>query len=182
MSGSGRNGQHKSTQTDQQRLDEFARDQLQEVLPASIASGFESGAVICRALASGALSATRVRTGTVKHTVDVGTALPNCGCPAGTTPVAYFHTHPSPAGAVAATPGATVAKSFSDDDIDVAKDYGLIAYVAGRDGTMWRYDPPVDVLFLDGVRTLADRAPSPGQTSAAQAPEPVKFNWTLRTR
>jgi hypothetical protein len=179
MSDSSQVVQHKSTRAEEQRLDEFARDQLQAVLPASIVSGFESGAVICRAFGSGALSATPVRTGKVKHTVSVGTDLPNCGCPAGTTPVAYFHTHPSAAG-TSATQGGTVAKSFSDDDLDVAKDYGLIAYVATRDGSMWRYDPPRDVVFIDGVRTVSDRPETPA--ADPDAPPGVKFNWRLRTR
>ena len=182
MSGSTDGGQGKSTDVEQSRLDEFARDQLQAILPASIASGFEKGAVICRNLATGELTATPVNTGTVKHTVDVGTALPNCGCKGGTTPVAYFHTHPSPAGHAGKAPGTSVAKSFSDDDLDVAKDYGLIAYVAGRDGSMWRYDPPVEAFFYEGVRTLADKTYPAGDPAATTPPRPVMFNWTLKTR
>ena len=182
MSGSTSVGQNKSTDVEEARLDDFARDQLQLVLPASIASGFEKGAVICRNLSTGALSSTKVNTGTTKHTVSVGTALPNCGCPDGTTPVAYYHTHPSEAGEVLATPGATVAKSFSDDDLDVAKDYGLIAYVAGRDGSMWRYDPPVVAFFYEGKRTLADKTYPEGDPAAKSGPLPTQFNWTLKTK
>ena len=182
MSGSTSGGQNKSTDVELSRLDEFARDQLQIVLPPSIASGFEKGAVICRDLASGKLSSTKVNTGTVKHTVTVGTALPNCGCPDGTTPVAYYHTHPSKAGEVANTPGATVATGFSDDDLDVAKDYGLIAYVAGRDGSMWRYDPPVMAFFHEGKRTLADKTYAADDPAAKTGPVPTMFNWTLKTK
>lgn len=161
-------------------LDRFAKARLDEVLPDSIATGKEKGAVICRDPCTGALSTTTVRTGETKHTVAVPTYEKNCGCPERTTPVAYYHTHPSVAGSQTGTPGNRVASDFSGDDKDIARDYGLIAYIAQRDGMMWRYRPPVRAFFLDGVRTLQDE--SDAVQTEVEDPAPVLLNLKVQTK
>jgi hypothetical protein len=161
-------------------LDRYAKARLDEILPESIATGMEKGAVICRDPCSGKLSTTPVRTGETKHTVAVPTYEPNCGCPERTIPVAYYHTHPSEAGSQTTVPGARVASDFSDDDKDIARDYGLIAYIAQRDGSMWRYNPPVRVFFLDGVRTLQDE--SDARREKVEDPKPVLLNLKVATK
>lgn len=170
----------KAADFDLTTLDRFAKARLDEILPGSIATGMEKGAVICRDPCTGALTTTAVRTGETKHSVAVPTYEKNCGCPERTTPVAYYHTHPSAAGSQTAVAGNRVASDFSDDDKDIARDHGLIAYIAQRDGRMWRYRPPVRVFFLDGVRTLQDE--SDATRSTVEDPAPVLLNLTVQTR
>lgn len=179
----GQAGQNKSTTVAASRLDEKARDLLQAILPESIESGFEKGAVICRAKTTGALSSTEVRTGTIKHTVDVGLGEWNCGCPEGTEPVAYYHTHPTPPDSIDPASGMRGSPDFSDDDKFIAWDSGIVAYVAGHDGTMRRYNPPpVPTVMVEGrpVRTI----PTDEEGKVLPIPDVpvITFNWTLKTK
>lgn len=170
----------KAADFDLATLDRFAKARLDEVLHDSVATGMEKGAVICRDPCTGALTTTTVRTGETKHTVAVPTYEKNCGCPGRTMPVAYYHTHPSPAGSQTNVAGNRVASDFSDDDKDIARLYGLIAYIAQRDGRMWRYRPPVRVFFLDGVRTLQDE--SDARQEKVEDPAPILLNLTVQTK
>ncbi len=82
-------------------------------------------------------AATEPRTQDLPTTVDVGVHEPNHGCPDGTTPVAYYHTHPTySVGGVKAD-----FEIFSPEDKNVASDNGLAsAYVGTLDGSFLRYD------------------------------------------
>lgn len=175
-------GQPKSTSVTVSRLDEFARQKLGEVLAASIAEGVEKGAVIYRDRLTQELQATQLRSGKDKddHTVDVGHALPNCGCPPNAEPLAYYHTHPTPAGPVPGTRGlARVPEGFSDDDVWVADTYGLTAYVANRKGIMRRYVPKTQVAWYDGVRTMIQPTDAQGVAMPLGEGETVEFNWVV---
>lgn len=119
--------------------DEVARQKLNEINPISIAVDEEYGGVIYRDDRSGAYSATGPRTSGEKHTVDVGLREPNKGCPAGTTPVAYYHTHGKLSDPLAG------GLRFNDedliaDDIEVAKQHEIDAYLATPSGRFLKYE------------------------------------------
>ena len=85
---------------------------------------------------AGKYVALKARTQDEPNKVDVGQNEENCGCPPGATPVAYYHTHPlySQAGMKADY------NEFSDEDIGVANDHKIDAYVGTLDGSFLKYD------------------------------------------
>ena len=88
-------GQPKGSTKAEINLEQMARALLAAVLPRSIKEKIEYGAVICKNNRTDQLSATKLRSSTDSdNTVDVGLSEPNCGCPEGTSPVAFYHTHP----------------------------------------------------------------------------------------
>ena len=117
------------------QLDQVARMALNKILAQSVAERKEYGAMIY--MNGKAIVAMPPRTQGDPTTVDVGQHAANCSCPPGTTPVAYYHTHPTySVGGVRAD-----FNEFSPEDIDVAKDYGLAAaYVGTLDGSFLKYD------------------------------------------
>ena len=114
--------------------EEVARRALNKVLADSVTWRIEYGAMICRK--AGKYVALKARTQHEPNKVDVGQEEENCGCPPGWTPVAYYHTHPlySQAGMKAEY------NEFSDDDIGVAHDHKIDAYVGTLDGSFLKYD------------------------------------------
>jgi hypothetical protein len=114
--------------------DEAARKALNKILKCSIKWRKEYGAMICRK--AGKYVALQWRTQNEPNKVDVGQNEENCGCPPGSTPVAYYHTHPlySQAGMKARY------NEFSDEDIDVANGHSIDAYVGTLDGSFLKYD------------------------------------------
>ncbi len=125
--------------------EEAARKALNKTLKLSIERRKEYGAMIC--LKAGKYVAFKARTQDEPNTVDVGQHEDNCGCPPGSTPVAYYHTHPlySQASLSASY------NEFSDEDKDVAKDHSIDAYVGTLDGSFLKYDRKADkVLRLRG--------------------------------
>jgi Domain of unknown function (DUF4329) len=128
------------------QLDQIARMALNKVLAQSIIERKEYGAMIY--LNGKSVIAMPPRTQGDPTTVDVGQHEPNCSCPPGTTPVAYYHTHPTySVGGVKAD-----FNEFSPEDMEVAKDYGLAAAYAGTlDGSFLKYDPKTDkTIVLSG--------------------------------
>ncbi|MBR0672646.1 DUF4329 domain-containing protein [Neoroseomonas soli] len=175
-------GQHKSTTVAFARLDETARDELAKVLPGSIKSELEKGAVLCRDDRTQQIFPTPLRTGEAKHSVDVGLREPNCGCPSGSTPLAYYHTHPSPPGEVAGSDGLMhVAEGFSDEDLDVSDQFGVVGYVGQRDGTMLAYVPKVEVVSGEGYRAVVQPTDAEGRALKIARGEIKRFNWKLPT-
>jgi hypothetical protein len=117
------------------QMDHAARRALNRILGKSIEERKEYGGMIYEQ--HGLYQAMPPRTQGNPTTVNVGQDLPNCGCPPGTTPVAYYHTHPtySVAGVKADY------NVFDDDDKDVAIDHDLIAAYAGTlDGSFLKFD------------------------------------------
>ncbi|WP_426957157.1 DUF4329 domain-containing protein [Muricoccus radiodurans] len=135
-------GQPKAAVTDEMKLENFARAELVKALPKSLRDPkTEHGAVICRGKHSGHLSATPLRSGTATS-VDVGLEEPNCGCPEGTLPVAFFHTHPT--AEADGGGGATLHgdPDFSEQDKRLANNNQIVAFLGSFDGKFRRYIPP----------------------------------------
>lgn len=117
------------------QMDSAARYALNNILARSIVERSEYGGMIY--LQNGSCLATPPRTQGNPTTVDVGQRLPNCGCPPGTKPVGYYHTHPtySVAGLKADY------NIFDDADQSVVLDFNLDAGYAGTlDGTFLKFD------------------------------------------
>ena len=120
---------------DSYQMDLVARQALNGILAKSIQQRKEYGGMIYAK--NDHFFAMPPRTQGNPTTVDVGQRLPNCGCPPGTRPVAYYHTHPtySVAGMKADY------NVFDDPDKEVVTDYGLEAGYAGTlDGTFLKFD------------------------------------------
>lgn len=117
-------------------LDSVARTALQVILLESITHKREYGGMIY--LENGTYKALKARTSFEAARVDVGVHdPPNHGCPAGTQPVAYYHTHT--AASVGGFKGAY--NEFSPEDMDVVRDNGLkSAYLGTLDGSFLRWD------------------------------------------
>jgi len=118
-----------------QQMDQVARQAFNQILPKSIEERKEYGGMIYEK--KGFCVAMPPRTQGNPTTVDVGQHKPNCGCPPGTKPVAYFHTHPTySVGGIKAD-----YNVFDDPDKDVVIDHGLEAGYAGTlDGTFLKFD------------------------------------------
>lgn len=116
-------------------VDQAAFDALNAILGLSIKRRREYGGMIY--LLDGEAKATEARTDDQISSVDVGHTGLNKGCPAGTTPMAYFHTHP-----VAVYERRRVDyNAYSPDDKQIAVDYELDAYMGSVDGSfmVFRY-------------------------------------------
>ena len=116
-------------------LDIIARKALNEILATSIEERKEYGGMIY--MEGATYKAMPPRTQRDPTKVDVGQDDPNCGCPFGTIPVAYYHTHPTYS--VAGFKGRY--NEFSDEDKSVALDHHLdAAYLGSLDGSFFRFD------------------------------------------
>ena len=116
-------------------IDNVAREALNKVLGKSIVERSEYGGMIYEQ--DGKYGYTEARTQGYGNTVNVGQREENRSCPEGTTPVAYYHTHPN----IKAGPMAMEYNKFSPEDIDLSIEMGLDAYMGSHDGTFWVYDP-----------------------------------------
>lgn len=115
-------------------IEQVARDVLNQILATSISERHEYGGMIYQQ--AGRFHATPPRTQGNPTTVDVGQRNPNKGCPPDTTPVAYYHTHPTySVGGIKAS-----YDKFSPEDMSVAEDFKLDAYVGTLDGSFLKYD------------------------------------------
>jgi hypothetical protein len=149
-------GQPKGPTKDAMALEQMARKKLTEILPRSVKEQTEYGAVICKHDHTGKLSATELHRATISDSsVDVGQRGENCGCPSGTTAIAYYHTHP-----IAQVYGGNGSMlhydpSFSDDDTTIADDRQLVAFLGSFDGKFRRYDPPIlPTTLVDGKKVI----------------------------
>lgn len=127
-------------------VDDAAFAVLNKILPVSVSSRFEYGGMLYAL--GGLIYAQDPVTQYERTTVNVGHRLPNCGCPAGSTPKAYYHTHPIYS--IGKLKGEY--NVFSDEDIEVAKAASIDAYVGTLDGTFLRYDHVQDRVFPMGRR------------------------------
>lgn len=119
-------------------IEKVARAALNKILSKSISQRSEYGGMIY--LQDGAYHATDARTQGYGNTVNVGQYEKNRSCPEGSTPVAYYHTHPNfSAGGIAMQ-----YNEYSDEDKDLARDLNLDAYLGTLDGSFLLYDPKTD--------------------------------------
>ena len=126
-------------------IDNVAREALNKILGKSILKRAEYGGMIYAK--EGGYGYTDARTQGYGNTVNVGQREPNRSCPEGSKPVAYYHTHPN----IKAGGFSMDYNEFSPEDIALAKDMGLHAYMGSLDGTFWVYDPQLDKpIKIDG--------------------------------
>lgn len=116
-------------------IDNVAREALNKILGKSIVQRAEYGGMIYSQ--GKTYGYTEARTQGYGNTVNVGHREVNRSCPEGTQPVAYYHTHPNfKAGELMME-----YNKFSEEDIALAEELGLHAYMGSLDGTFWVYDP-----------------------------------------
>lgn len=160
MAGNDRNaGQPKGAGRGAMTLEQTAFGLLLGIMQQSYDKKAELGAVICRDTRTDALAATKLREGMGGNAVDVGLAEPNCGCPTGSVPVAFYHTHPTDE--VDGGGGATLHgdPDFSERDMDLANDHQITAYLGAFDGSFRRYLPaeqPTTMVNGKPVQRLTD--------------------------
>lgn len=143
--------QPKATTPEGIRIEKTARTLLKGVLKQSVDDRREFGGVIYRNDNTAKIGWTGPFRGYASGRVDVHQDMENRGCPAGTTPVAWYHTHPvkefySIQNGVLITLHAEWDK-FIDGDEDISNNWNLIGYVATFDGRFWRYDPPPSTMI-----------------------------------
>lgn len=150
-------GQSKSPTIDGGRLEDMVRRRLRVLLPLSKNDQKERGGTVHRHNTSQKLGYVEFEPGT-HESIDMGFRKdgagqylkPNRGCPPNTTPVAFYHTHGRddsklPPGARRAGPA-----DISDEDMRVATEEQLVAYVALDDGR-WKRFTPVEVPVSTGT-------------------------------
>ena len=123
-------------------VDNAARDALNGILAKSIEEMAEYGGMIY--LQAGAPIAKSPVTQGYPNKVDMGQDKPNCGCPFGTTPIAYYHTHP-----VVEKAGFHFEyNEFDNEDKAVAIDHDLDAgYLGSVDGSFIKFDRKQNRVF-----------------------------------
>lgn len=118
-------------------IEKVAREALNGILGKSIVERKEYGGMIY--LLDGKYFANPPRTQGYGNTVNVGQYEPNRGCPEGSSAVAYYHTHPNfSAGGIPMK-----YNEFSPEDMDLARDLTLDAYLGTLDGSFFLFDPLV---------------------------------------
>lgn len=150
-------------------VEQFVRTLLVALLPLSIASRSEKGGVVCRNPHTGALTSGEILDGHALG-VDIGLDEPNCGCPEGTKPVAFWHTHPTAgdtAGTVHGDP------DFSKQDKRLANEHQITAFLGSFDGLFRRYRPvAVTTTMVAGVGPVQNATDDKGNVL------PETFNET----
>lgn len=96
----------------------------------------EHGAVLYEERGVVKSAPTRIGSPQSDDSVDIGVHDPNAGCPAGTMPVGYWHTHPLAHDPLTGAPRQprTGDDAFSDGDRAVAHDNQLAAFVQDQFG------------------------------------------------
>ena len=119
-------------------IEKVARKILNSILSKSITQRCEYGGMIYHL--DGQYYANEPRTQGYGNTVNVGQYENNRGCPKGSAPVAYYHTHPNfSAGGIPMK-----YNEYSDEDKNLARDLNLDAYLGTLDGSFFLYDPKID--------------------------------------
>ena len=143
--------QPKATTSEGIKIENAARALLKGVLKQSVDDRREFGGVIHRNDVTTKIGWTGPIRGYASGRVDVGQDKENLGCPAGTKPVAWYHTHPIEKfynihNGVVITLHAEWNKFIGGDE-ELSNDRNLIGYVATFDGRFWRYDPPPSTMI-----------------------------------
>ena len=131
------------------RIEDEAYELLNQVLPLSLkAPPREAGGVIHRNK-SGEFGHTGHFFSEPWDNVKIKADEPNMGCPEGSVPVAWYHTHPYDKKGE----WSYEAKAFIGGDEFISNNNNIPGYVGVFDGTFWRYDPPPEAgapIVLDG--------------------------------
>jgi hypothetical protein len=129
-------------------LQRLVHQQLDIDLPKSVKEEREYGGVFYRNMRSGVIRQTGPFQGLRgENSVDIGTDKENLGCPSGTVPVAWYHTHPfDEVGGLHFE-----AKAFIDHDKTISDDNDIPGFLGVFDGSFWRYDPApgADQVWID---------------------------------
>lgn len=134
------NGQPKALTPIERKVEAAARKFLNEVLPKSC-NGVptEYGGIIHVDNTTGAIG----QKGPIEGdgtSVSIRQWEENMGCPEGTTPMAWYHTHPH---YPRPEKGLTYAfREFIGNDKSISDEYKIPGYLGVIDGSFWRYDPP----------------------------------------
>jgi hypothetical protein len=109
----------------------------------------------------GALGSTKPIMGYSATNADLHQWELNFGCPEGSRPVAWYHTHPVKNFiGHGGDPFSTHSREFIGGDLKVSAHYMIPGYVATSDGKFWRYDPQVakddngNVLLFDSQHNV----------------------------
>lgn len=140
---SGRDGgQPRASGLVDRAVENLAFDLLAAKLRDSVDRQREWGGVIHRHASSGAIGSTGPFLGYSSTGVDIEQDKPNMGCPEGTLPVAWYHTHPV---AEVYTLGKLCKADwdkFIGGDKTISDSHNIPGYVGTFDGRFWRYLPP----------------------------------------
>lgn len=146
-------------------VEEYARKILTPLIKLSVDDQREYGGVIYRNVSTGELGKTGPFKGDSPTNVDVKVWAPkgktqkewNAGCPAGTKPVAWYHTHPVE---VVMTHGGVLMHAnwdkFEGGDVLISDSLMLTGYVATWDRQLWRYDFPKPAMYNGELVPSAD--------------------------
>ncbi len=151
--------QPKATTPEGIKVENAARALLKGVLKQSIDDRREFGGVIYRFDSTAKIGWTGPFRGYASGRVDVRQDEENRGCPAGTAPVAWYHTHPVKEfynlhNGELITMHAEWDKFIGGDE-ELSINWSLIGYVATFDRRFWRYDPPPSTLINGKPSTKA---------------------------
>jgi hypothetical protein len=145
--------QPKTTTAEGIRIEEAARKLLKGILKESVAKEREYGGVIHRHERTGKIAWTGPVPGFSAVGVDVGQNKKNLGCPEGTKPVAWYHTHPVKEFYQVVNNEVIKMTAHWDEFIDgdkaLSDNHSLPGYVATFDGRLWLYTPPPMVTVGD---------------------------------
>ena len=135
-----------------QGADKVAWEVLNSVLVTSIEHKSEYGGMIY--MLRGVYHATDPVTQGDPVKVDVGLDRPNNGCPKHSTPVAYYHTHPTYS---VAGMRAEYSTFSSDEDLGLARSNRIDAYLGTLDGSFLKYEYKTDrILRLGRLKNTSD--------------------------
>lgn len=136
-------------------VEAYARQILAPLITKSVDDKREYGGVIYRYVSSGDLGSTGPFKGDSPIHVDVRVWAPkgktqkewNVGCPKGSEPVAWYHTHPVKV--VMTRDGLMHADwdKFEGGDKLISDSFLLTGYVATMDRQLWRYDYPEPAMY-----------------------------------
>ncbi|MFM9883262.1 MAG: DUF4329 domain-containing protein [Burkholderiales bacterium] len=140
--------QPRATTAEGIKIEEYARRLLAGLIVQSVEEGIEYGGVICRNNATGLLRTTGPFKGYSGANVDIGVwTKENCGCDDGTTPVAWYHTHPTTEIMTRDGLMHMLWDEFIEGDKLISDGFLIPGYVGTMDRRFWRYDPPPSVMF-----------------------------------
>jgi hypothetical protein len=143
--------------------EDAARAALQSLLIHSISTRNEYGGMICQW--RGKYHVMPYVEGE-RNSVSVGQDAPDKGCPIeGSTPVAYYHTHPNLEGA-----GMKMEPDkMSPEDKGVARDANIDAYMGSLTGLFLKYDHRTRTTYSAGKR-LVNSVPLPNPPKSKPLP------------
>lgn len=156
MAGAGA-GQRKAPTNEDGAIEDLVKARLRKLLPLSKGDQLERGGIVHRNEKTGALGHVEGAPGS-EDDLAIGFTkdpcgryvTPNRGCPPGTRPVAFYHTHGRDDSKRAEGARRAGPAGFSDEDLRIATEEQLVAFVALDDGRWLRFTP-VEVPVVAGM-------------------------------